>query len=522
MQPPQPFVALLLTLAGLIGLATAALVWSRRAAAPAAAPLLVLLGAMAWWDLTYAIHWSGAPNPRPHFWVDLTYCGVVTAPAALFVFAWRSALPERPLSRRRLLALTLEPLAVVLLLFTDPAHGLFFAGQRGPDVAVILATGPVYWINVMYSYLLILAGTLLLLDAFRRAQGLFRRQLGVALIGITITWINSLIMVAGLNPLPNLDNIPFSFTLNALIFAFALLRFRMLDVTPIARHVLIEGMSDGVMVLDAAGRIVDLNPAARRSLDFLAATPLGEAAAERFAALPELAAHFAAAATLQLEISVPPVGRTLEFQITPLFRSGPQEPRRPRTRLGALVTWRDVSARKQLEAELLLQATTDPLTGIANRREVLLQGARQLSRAVVAGECLALLLLDLDRFKDINDQHGHAVGDLALRAFVAVVHGQLRGGDILGRLGGDEFVILLPLTGVEAAQRVAERLLETFADPVLLPASPGRASTSLRLSASMGLACAVPPHALDFDALLARADAALYAAKARGGGLISA
>lgn len=103
-------------------------------------------------------------------------------------------------------------------------------------------------------------------------------------------------------------------------------------------------------------------------------------------------------------------------------------------------------------------AATDPLTGVANYREVVRRGERELERAAHEGLPMSVLILDLDRFKNVNDTYGHQAGDAVLKGFVGRVQSVLRPGDTLGRVGGEEFVVLLPGASGDTARMVAERL----------------------------------------------------------------
>ncbi|MEX1179063.1 MAG: GGDEF domain-containing protein [Nitriliruptor sp.] len=153
-------------------------------------------------------------------------------------------------------------------------------------------------------------------------------------------------------------------------------------------------------------------------------------------------------------------------------------------------------------------AHTDALTGARNRRGVEQQLAEEIDRVARYGGHLSVALLDLDRFKQCNDQHGHAAGDRALVSVVAALAADLRGSDVLGRWGGDELLIVAPETPAEEAARVAQRWRAAVAE-LELEAGPHPVTTSV------GVATLHPGD--DLDSLLLRADRALYAAKSGGG-----
>jgi diguanylate cyclase (GGDEF)-like protein len=160
---------------------------------------------------------------------------------------------------------------------------------------------------------------------------------------------------------------------------------------------------------------------------------------------------------------------------------------------------------------VLAQTTVDALTGVSNRATVLTYLEKHFDLARRHGRPLSVLLCDLDHFKRINDTYGHAAGDRVLQAFGGLVMGRLRGSDQVGRIGGEEFLVVLPETQAGEAATVAENLRAALcSEPVQIPGS-----APILVSGSVGVA---QVHEGDPDAgsLLARADAALYRAKAEG------
>ena len=152
-------------------------------------------------------------------------------------------------------------------------------------------------------------------------------------------------------------------------------------------------------------------------------------------------------------------------------------------------------------------ALHDALTDLANRRALYEQGGDMLRNALVQGRTVALLMCDLDRFKRINDDHGHEVGDQVLAAFAGVLRRAVRKGDLCARIGGEEFVVLAPDMDAEGALGLAERIREQLRACGCRACGP--------LSVSIGIACA-PRDGGDLGRLLARADRAMYRAKDAG------
>jgi diguanylate cyclase (GGDEF)-like protein len=164
----------------------------------------------------------------------------------------------------------------------------------------------------------------------------------------------------------------------------------------------------------------------------------------------------------------------------------------------------------RLHRELERLATLDPLTERFNRRTIEGLGRREVENATRRHSAVAVALLDIDHFKQINDQHGHAAGDMALRSTMAAIEQNLRDRDILGRYGGDELIVVMPDTDAEQAAVVCERLREMLA--CLRCAVE---SARFDLTVSIGVASARGEGA-DFERLVNAADTALYKAKRLG------
>jgi diguanylate cyclase (GGDEF)-like protein/PAS domain S-box-containing protein len=176
----------------------------------------------------------------------------------------------------------------------------------------------------------------------------------------------------------------------------------------------------------------------------------------------------------------------------------------------SLVSLNDISQRKQMEAELFLQASIDSLTGISNRRYFLIQAEQELRRARRFSRDLSVMMIDLDHFKPINDRLGHAAGDDVLRGVVKAALESLRASDVMGRLGGEEFGVILPETSLAAAVDVANRLCQHIAERSIITVKD-----VLTCTASIGVA-QLKAEDGSIDDLFQRADNAMYCAKQNG------
>jgi diguanylate cyclase (GGDEF)-like protein len=163
--------------------------------------------------------------------------------------------------------------------------------------------------------------------------------------------------------------------------------------------------------------------------------------------------------------------------------------------------------------KLMSMATTDPLTGACNRRYILARLDQQFQQTMRYGEPFALLIMDIDHFKRVNDTYGHQVGDDVLRHFVDVIRKLIRGTDLFGRYGGEEFLLILHGTDPEDAQRTADRLRSEVART---PCNSDQVEVPIPITVSMGLITVPCPKVETVEDVVKAADAALYRAKAGG------
>ncbi|MEO7254364.1 MAG: EAL domain-containing protein [Casimicrobium sp.] len=182
---------------------------------------------------------------------------------------------------------------------------------------------------------------------------------------------------------------------------------------------------------------------------------------------------------------------------------------------GIVVNWRDVTERMQDQERLKELAKTDALTGLNNRMYFEQLCEMRLAMGAASGQGFAMLFIDLNRFKLVNDAHGHRVGDAVLKEVAQRLQAIVTSEDILARLGGDEFGLMMPIQGDDEATLKASQLISAFVDPLLI------FGMSFDLGASVGIAL-YPDDAQSFNELLAHADLAMFSAKGKGNGYSSA
>jgi PAS domain S-box-containing protein len=324
--------------------------WRHRAMT-GAVPLLLLILAVAWWSLTYALQLSREDLQTKIVFCNLSFLGIVAVPTAWLAFAIEYTGHSRWLTRRRLLLLMSVPLLAVLAIWTDGWHHWFryavTISTDGPYRLLAITNGPIFWIHAAYSYALLMTGTFLMLQAFFRSPHVYRERIIAVLIGALAPWVANVITVAKLIPSLHLDLTPFAFILSGLSIGWAFLRFGLLDVVSVTPDTIIESMSDGVIVLDAQDRIVDINPVAEGILTCVASRVIGRPAAQVLSRWPDLVERYRSMAETYTEIAVGEgvVQRYFDLRISPLRD-------RQRHLTGRLIVLRDVTRRKEMEKEL--------------------------------------------------------------------------------------------------------------------------------------------------------------------------
>jgi diguanylate cyclase (GGDEF)-like protein len=280
-------------------------------------------------------------------------------------------------------------------------------------------------------------------------------------------------------------------------------------------------MDDGVLVLDAENHVVDVNPAACRFLG-VNASSVGQSAATVLKSWPDLLRCCLSSETghCEIQLSSHPL-RVIDARFTPILGRGDRHS-------GLIIVLRGITARvydqrklqeahdqlelqveeiSRLQESVRRQAIHDALTGLFNRRYLEETLPRELASARRRNAPMSVILLDVDRFKTINDTFGHQAGDRSLQCLASLLDASTREGDIICRYGGDEFVLVLPDTPLADAVSKAETLRHEYS--ALDQAGCPRATMSL------GVACS-PEHGGDSAAILLAADRALYRAKEAG------
>lgn len=470
-------------------------------------PFIVFAGAAGIWSLCEGLSFVGLSPASVLLAWKIQYLGNTLAPLSLVVFALTYVGYGHFLTPSRLLLAALLPEITALAAWTNEMHHLIWV-RTWVDETTHFPTlanqhGPLVWVYFAYANLLMAGGGVFLLYARRSLPELQRQQIRAIFLATLVPMAASTVYVARLSPWPNMDLAASALCISGLVLAHSFLRERFFSLVPVARDEIYQSLNDAVFVTDRLGRLADCNQAARELLGTGPVSPIGRSFAQL---IPGFVVPIPGHATPGQERPGPTPAsaeRFFDVQVSPLqTRDGEQ--------LGQLLVWRDISERKRLADELVRLASRDPLTGIYNRRALNTRLRLEIARARRYGRSLAILLLDIDFFKRVNDTHGHHWGDVVLKGLAEACPGLLRESDMFGRWGGEEFLIVLPETPAEAALEVAQRLLEAIRRLQFMAPSG-----TFGITVSLGVGN-WQRQDRSADAFLNRVDQALYRAKSEG------
>ncbi|HEY90117.1 MAG TPA: PAS domain S-box protein [Thermoflexia bacterium] len=339
--------------------------WRRRPS-PGASWFTAMMFSAGLWASFYILEMGSTTLPATVLWSKMQYLGAVTLPVTWLSLVLIYTGQRQWLTRRNVALLFIIPLITLVLVWTNEHHELLWidVGMRtgAPFNALSFTRGAWYWVNIAYAYLNFALSTIFLVVALAHSTPLYRRQIITLLIFSLITWLGNLAYIAGLTPW-GMDMTPINFSASGLLIAWGLFRYRILDIMPVARDVLIENMRDGVIMLDPLNRVVDLNPAAQVLIGDELPEIIGQPIISLFTACAASVklCQEVGDKDLQTEVALDNGAggeRIFDLRVSPLHDWRGQL-------TGRLMLWHDVTERRKIETEIRLLLTLTQNTGSA-------------------------------------------------------------------------------------------------------------------------------------------------------------
>jgi signal transduction histidine kinase len=320
----------------------------RRRTAPGGFHFTLLMCAVGFWALTNTFEFLSQTMWLKILWSKVSYLGILSIPPLWLLFALSYAHPDSRWIGRRSVLLWIVPVVLMAFTVTNEFHGLVWPQilpfQTEPNLLVRYEHGPVFWLAVGWIYIHLLLGTVLLFRAVIRSEQLFRMQIALLLLAMSLPWLGNLLYVTRMVSWADQDLTPIAFALSGIAVALGMFRYHMLDIVPIARSSTVERMTDGVLVLDAFNRVVDVNPAASTVLQGDARRIIGMRIDQLTVIPAEVLAAFRDADEAQTEVQIDEQ-HWYDVRISTLHGKSARQ-------RGRLVVFRDITARKLAELEL--------------------------------------------------------------------------------------------------------------------------------------------------------------------------
>lgn len=326
--------------------------WQLRKS-PGTPPLAIAIACVGLWSFAYALEISLPGLSAKLFWAKVEYLGIPFVPVGIFIFSLQYTGRSRFSAREQLLIVSSIPAVTVLLTATNELHHLIWTSvQLTPGQALApleISHGWFFWVHVLYSYALLLAATYFLLRIVLIPHALYRIQSVIMLSGVFAPWIVNLMYLTGVNPFPYLDLTPLAFLVTNVALSVGFIRFRMMDISPVAYESIVRAMGDAAIVVDQQDRIIEVNPAGERFLQQPATALIGQPLGQL---LPTAAQATDASADTAREITL----GTGEGRRSYTLRTAPVLNRRGQA-TGRLVLLTDITELQHAQNQVLLQAT---------------------------------------------------------------------------------------------------------------------------------------------------------------------
>jgi PAS domain S-box-containing protein len=446
---------------------------SRNRKSKGARFLSIFMMLLFFWGAAYILELASATLETKIFWNNISFIFIAFTPLSLLLFSIEYTERGHWLTPFRLGAALLFPISTVIVIFTPALRPWFWVSQslvqQGDLLLINGVNGWWYWnVHAIYSYLGLLSGVTLLVLTLLKWPRQYRWQMIWTLIAISVPWVANAITIFKILPI-YIDLTPFAFSITGVGLTFAVVRHRMLDLAPIARAVVVEGLQDGVLILDATNRAVDANIAVSRLLS-LQTEVVGQSISQIFAKWPEIAKTDMIAAKGRNEIELIDENgarQYLEISHSPLYD-------RFQIVIGSVLSIRDITQTKETE-RLLLEARNKAVEANQLKSRFLAKVSHEF-RTPLGGIIGYGELLEHESFGPLNEQQKKAVTSVIssaqhLNEMVSELldQAQIESGTLVLQNGPFTLTALMEssLTGFAFAAEEKSLTLNQFIDPAL-------------------------------------------------------
>ncbi|MGI6153878.1 MAG: diguanylate cyclase, partial [Christensenellaceae bacterium] len=397
------------------------------------------------------------------------------------------------------------PIAQCVLAITFPWNWLYYTDIT--YVADVLVPhyetqgSVIYYIGFIYTYILTLCAVAFAIYYHRKGDALHKKQSAIIIVATAIPGIGNAFNVLG-SHLLSFDITSLMLSGTCVLLGYSFLRLGLFQIAPIAREKIVETMQDAFVLADPHGRFIDANAAAKKLFPQLAAasigTPIDSIEGIPWSDMDTDTENW----TFRLQDELGDF-RYYSISRTPVGHQN-------KTICNCIMIY-DVTESKKLLDEVSKLAERDALTGLLNRGTFFKKGEPAFRKVASQKGDMAVLMMDLDHFKKLNDTFGHLTGDKVLATVAQTLSAAFRDVDLFARYGGEEFCAFLPGTEESSAMQIAQQLCK-----IVESIDWGSEPDNLHVTISIGVAAYDTARHYTFDSFVHSADTALYAAKNAG------
>lgn len=477
--------------------------------APGGRFYIIVTALSAFLTFSYAMEIYSVTYEGMRFWLRMEYIALPLLPVFILLMAveycghkiklWMSCL------------VLIIPVITIIMQNTNELHYMYYTSMgvlvNSPFSVIYLQHGPFYMLHTVFFYSCVCISIVLLVLQLRKLVKPFRKQTYLMIVGLIVPGIGGFLNIVN-NGAGSIDMVPVFMSLSFVFHGLALTSLRMFDVAPIARDIVFESIEQGVLVLNDNDIIIDYNTSFTSLPLDVTDTLIGHSIQKVLSRHKDLIAVVEQGEECDFSLQLKEQLISLHIRFSPVTDKNSYH-------AGTVVTFLDVTERVAMEETLKHMASTDGLTQIYNRTFFSEQVQNSLTLPQAPPGQAALILFDIDFFKEVNDTYGHDAGDQVLMSIARVIKSSLRPSDIAGRYGGEEFIMYMPGAPKAEAVETAHTLRLGIEKHIIRTDN-----IDIQVTSSFGVAHTVLEEPVNGAQVLSdltkNADLALYEAKQGG------
>ncbi|RIW30402.1 diguanylate cyclase [Bacillus salacetis] len=497
------FYILLLALAGLLSISLSIFSYFKLREAPGGRQYVLATLLSAIFAFTYILELLSSSLDEARFWLGIEYLVMPFIPGYLLWMCMELA--GIKLRQRHLYVLFIFPIVTVFMHHTNGLHHLYYSSvelRTGVPITIVdLEYGPFFYVHSLYLFLCLSISVVTLCFQLTKPQLRFRLQVILMIAGLFVPVAANYLYLNELSPY-GIDLGPVSMSASFILHGISLFSYQMFNVLPIAREKVFDSMSEGVIVVDHNGAIVDYNLAMKLILPQLHPLMIGKPIQAAVSMNSGLDILLDSGVPCDFENVTGTETKNYQIRFSPVFRKGT-------ILIGKIITFTDITERVALQNTLKKLASYDGLTQVYNRTYFHEKAESNLGTGINS-----IILFDIDHFKKVNDTYGHEMGDIVLTQIAKTAKNLLKPDDFIGRYGGEEFIVFLKDREEIDAYLLADVIRKEIADNLVTSDNH-----VIRVTSSFGVSSIENNSSSANERIkeaAGRADKALYTAKREG------